>query len=54
MKEAVDAAEDGDRILLLSGIHNGMGYVVSSHARDDMLQASKASASLQSCISAAS
>ncbi|KAK9852134.1 hypothetical protein WJX84_002432 [Apatococcus fuscideae] len=29
VKEAVDAAEDGDRILLLSGIHNGMGEAVN-------------------------
>lgn len=25
VKEAVEAAEDGDQIILLPGIHNGMG-----------------------------
>lgn len=27
VKEAVEAAQDGDQIMLLPGIHNGMGYV---------------------------
>lgn len=29
-KEAVDAAQDGDQIILLPGIHNGMGYATMS------------------------
>ena len=28
IKEAVEAARDGDQILLLRGIHNGMGYAM--------------------------
>ena len=28
VKEAMEAAQDGDQIILLPGIHNGMGYVI--------------------------
>lgn len=27
VKEAMEAAQDGDQIILLPGIHNGLGYV---------------------------
>ena len=32
VKEAVEAAKDGDQVILLPGIHNGMGYDISATA----------------------
>ena len=32
VKEAVEAAKDGDQVILLPGIHNGMGYDSSAKA----------------------